>query len=112
MGSSSTKGMALQLERNNGSNCLEKRQLNSCFLIYSKELLMNPVKVRYENGKLRQEINIGHHHLVTDVALSEGGEDLGPSPHELLAAALGACTAITIRMYALRKKWPHWRMLK
>ena len=48
----------------------------------------------------------GHHPLTADEGVAEGGKDLGPAPHELLCAALGACTAITLRMYALRKAWP------
>jgi putative redox protein len=48
----------------------------------------------------------GHHSLAADESAAAGGKDLGPAPHELLCAALGACTAITLRMYAERKNWP------
>lgn len=48
----------------------------------------------------------GHHALIGDEGLALGGKDLGPAPHELLCAALAACTAITLRMYAQRKDWP------
>jgi putative redox protein len=48
----------------------------------------------------------GHHSLVSDERAAAGGQDAGPTPHELVCAALGACTAITLRMYAQRKKWP------
>lgn len=47
-----------------------------------------------------------HHSLAADESVAAGGQDFGPSPHELLCAALGACTAITLRMYAQRKRWP------
>ncbi len=67
---------------------------------------MNTVKLRYEQGKLRQDLYIGRHHLIADEPEAEGGEDLGPSPFEYLGAALAACTAITLRMYAQRKAWP------
>src|SRR4029077_4650130 len=48
----------------------------------------------------------GHHALTADEGAAAGGQDAGATPHELLCAALGACTAITLRMYAQRKEWP------
>ena len=59
-------------------------------------------------GDLRyaQDIRIGHHVVRADEPVAVGGQDTGPTPHELLLAALGACTAITMRMYADRKQWP------
>jgi putative redox protein len=51
-------------------------------------------------------IAAGHHELKADESLKLGGKDTGPAPYELLCSALGACTAITLRMYAERKGWP------
>jgi len=53
-----------------------------------------------------ENIFAGGHNLQADEPLSAGGQDLAPSPYELLLAALGACKAITVRMYAKRKGWP------
>ena len=47
----------------------------------------------------------GHHALTSDEGPALGGKDTGAAPHELLCAALAACTAITLRMYADRKTW-------
>lgn len=55
-------------------------------------------------GRLQHVITIGKHRLLTDVSAQHGGDDSGPEPHDLLAAALGACTAITLKMYAQRKQ--------
>ena len=52
------------------------------------------------------EIVAGNHSFMADEPTKIGGKDLGPSPYELLMGSLGACTAMTIRMYADRKKWP------
>ncbi|WP_394781637.1 OsmC family protein [Undibacterium sp.] len=62
------------------------------------------IKIRKGEGKLQHVIDIGKHQLLTDVSEALGGEDTGPEPHDLLAAALGACTALTVTMYAKRKQ--------
>ncbi len=51
-------------------------------------------------------IATGHHKLSADEGAELGGKDAGPAPYDLLVAALGACTVITLRMYAERKQWP------
>jgi putative redox protein len=56
-------------------------------------------------GNYTVSLVAGHHPLTSDEAVAAGGRDAGASPHELLCAALGACTAITLRMYAQRKEW-------
>ena len=57
-------------------------------------------------GKFTQTITAGKHRLRADEPASAGGTDTGPSPYELLLAGLGACTAMTVRMYADLKQLP------
>ena len=54
----------------------------------------------------RTEVGVGGHHLVVDEPVSVGGTDAGPSPYEMLLAALGACTSMTLRLYADKRRWP------
>jgi putative redox protein len=67
---------------------------------------MRDVSVHWAGGKFSQDISIGGHLLHADEEIAAGGGDTGPAPHELLLAALGACTAMTLKMYAERKGWP------
>jgi uncharacterized OsmC-like protein len=67
-----------------------------------------PRSVRVNSGPSRylQIISVGPHVLQADEPNDFGGNDAGPNPYELLLAALGACTSMTVRMYAERKQWP------
>ena len=60
---------------------------------------------RRNGGKLVQEVTIRGHEVTADEPKDQGGQDVGPSPQELLAASLASCTAVTIEMYAKRKGW-------
>ena len=51
-------------------------------------------------------IRTGRHSLIADEPKGAGGADAGPSPFSLMLSSLGACTAITLRMYSDRKHWP------
>jgi uncharacterized OsmC-like protein/alpha-beta hydrolase superfamily lysophospholipase len=57
-------------------------------------------------GKFQQTIRAGQHALVADEPVAVGGLDSGPGPYDLLLAALGACTSMTLRLYADRKQLP------
>lgn len=55
----------------------------------------------------RTQIEVGNgHQFVSDEPPSLGGGDVGPAPYDLVIGGLGACTAITLRMYADHKQWP------
>ena len=64
------------------------------------------VTVRGDAGGFAQEIAAGAHRLRSDEPASAGGTDSGPTPYDLLLAALGSCTSMTVGMYARRKRWP------
>ena len=58
------------------------------------------------HGRLQQSVRIGRHRLLVDEPVAQGGLDTGPGPYDFLLAGLGACTAMTMRLYAERKEWP------
>lgn len=61
-----------------------------------------------ETGKSNYAVTIevSGHTIIGDEPIAAGGGNLGPAPHDLLLSALGECTAMTVRWYAIRKKWP------
>ena len=63
------------------------------------------IRISTESG-LRHSIEIGENLLHTDVPLALGGEGAGPEPHDLFDAALGACKALTLMLYAKQKGLP------
>jgi len=67
---------------------------------------MRNVGVASDGTRFGQEITVGPHLLKADEEADKGGGGSGPGPHELLLGALGACTSMTLRMYAERKGWP------
>jgi putative redox protein len=60
---------------------------------------------RRHGGTFKHTVQVRDHELMIDEPLEDGGEDVGPSPQELLAASLASCTAVTMEMYAARKGW-------
>jgi len=66
---------------------------------------MVQIKAAIGTQNYKTTITTTNHTIIADEPLQAGGEDLGFSPDELLAASLGACTSATLRMYANRKGW-------
>jgi putative redox protein len=64
------------------------------------------IPARVGASGFRTDLRAGAHALVADEPVALGGTGLGPTPYELLLGALGACMAMTLRMYADRKGWP------
>jgi putative redox protein len=61
--------------------------------------------IAQQREKYTHDVKAGSHTITVDEPTDQGGDDLGPSPQELLAAALASCTAVTMQMYAQRKGW-------
>lgn len=57
-------------------------------------------------GRYQQDVTAGQHKLLADEPVAMGGGDAGPAPFDFVMAGLGACTSMTLRMYAERKEWP------
>lgn len=70
------------------------------------EELDHRVTVHTPAAGFRTGVAVRQHTLVADEPVEAGGTDEGPTPYDLLGAALGTCTAMTLRMYADRKGWP------
>ena len=65
-----------------------------------------PIAVASGGRKYSENSTVGPHTLQVDEPVALGGGDSAPTPYELLLGALGACTAITVRMFAERRQWP------
>ena len=61
--------------------------------------------VARKRERYTHDVKAGRHTITVDEPENQGGQDMGPSPQELLAAALASCTAVTMEMYAERKGW-------
>ncbi len=66
----------------------------------------NVVVRETRNGKFQQMVTSGPHQMLADEPVAVGGQDSGPGPYDFLLAGLGACTSMTMRMYADRKSLP------
>lgn len=66
----------------------------------------NDVVARIGREHYRTEIEVGDKSVVVDEPASLGGGDHGPTPYDMILGSIGACTAMTVRMYADRKGWP------
>ena len=84
---------------------LQKVILSFYFLILENKDSMK-VTAQFDSGKMKHVLQTGVHKVYSDVSLSEGGEDQGPSPHDLIAMSLASCTGMTLKLYSQKKGWP------
>jgi uncharacterized OsmC-like protein/alpha/beta superfamily hydrolase len=73
--------------------------------ITENDIKGHQVKVRLFGDSYTSEVKTPYHHLLADEPKDVGGANLGPTPYDLLMASLGACTAMTLKMYTQRKGW-------
>jgi putative redox protein len=74
--------------------------------LFFLENAMTITVTRDRGAAMRHHVTISAHTISTDLSVAGGGEDLGPSPHDLYDAALGACKALTMLYYAKRRNMP------
>ena len=72
----------------------------------ASEAPRNVVVRETRNSKFQQTVSAGPHRFLADEPVAAGGEDTGPGPYDFVLAGLGACTSMTMRMYADRKSLP------
>lgn len=72
----------------------------------AQDLELASVTVSGTSADFVQRVDVGRHHFTADEPVAAGGTDAGPGPYDLLLAALGSCTSMTIGLYARRKGWP------
>lgn len=66
---------------------------------------MSQVVVSSRSGGLQHEVQTGKHSFIADAGKHVGGAETGPDPHELLLASLGACTSMTLQLFAKKREW-------
>ena len=89
------------------SNAKNSTEINTGDNKYAQEkveVMKGHVIVEEKNHKFTQHVSTNSHYWLADEPQSAGGDNMGPDPYEHLLAGLGACTAMTLRMYATRKK--------
>jgi putative redox protein len=92
----------LQIKGLFGSPCINRRAEAAMSNTFENTVTV----VESGNGPYAQFVTAGRHVLGADEPEALGGRDTGPSPYEYILAGLGACTAMTLRMYATRQRWP------
>ncbi len=70
-----------------------------------KSIATTTVRAAADGPRYRNDITTGRHQLIADEPLTAGGQNVGPAPYDYLLAGLGACTVMTLSMYAERKGW-------